>query len=122
MLIFCINQVRNGMAFNLRSRQFHRIDRNKYTGLLTPRVFADYDHSNVPDSNIELFRMSILNSFPDERTRIQFLNKLYQCNLGHRLPMKVSKLLVCGEQDSGKTTWAEVFYGKILSSSLNIHD
>ena len=99
------------MVFNIPKRRFEAIDEEKYAGLVTPRMFAGYDHTNVPDANIELFRASIKNSFPDQLEMALFLNKFYQCNLGHRLPMKIKKLLACGEQDSGKSTWAFVFYG-----------
>ena len=101
------------MVFNLPSRSFVEIDPQKYAGMCSPRVFCDYDSLTDPGPNVDLFEQSIRNSFPDLDEMIPFLNKMYQCCLGHNLPQKLSKLLVCGEQDSGKTTWAEIFYGTV---------
>ena len=56
----------------------------------------------------------ILNSFPDPETRgANFLNKLYQCLMADKMPHKVRKLVVHGPKDSGKTSWINVFLGKI---------
>ena len=108
------------MVFHLPSRAFRPIDERQYSGLRTPRVFADYDSTNRPGTNIDLFEASLRNSFPEQRQLVKFLTKFYECNLGHNLPMKIPKLLVCGAQDSGKTTWAEVFYGRLLFSGVFI--
>ena len=55
----------------------------------------------------------MLNSFPDLRERMKFLNKFYQCLMAHRMPHKTRKLVVYGPKDSGKTNWFHVFLGVI---------
>lgn len=41
------------------------------------------------------------------------------CNvLGYGMPHKLPKLLVCGEQDSGKTSWLYVLKGECQSYLL----
>ena len=88
------------------------MDESKYSALRSPRLFADYDHLNSPADNVKLFRDSLNNSFPDFYVQLDFINKLYQCALGQGLPFKCQKLLACGAQDSGKTTWMYILRGK----------
>ena len=74
-------------------------------------MYVSYDSSTPP--NPKYFRESILNSFPDDYNRANFLTKFYQCLMAGRMPHKVRKLVVKGLKDSGKTTWASVFLGII---------
>ena len=103
--------MKDGYGFSLAARGFEQIDLQKYSGLLTPRKFFSYSADNVPGVTIKDFEDSIDNSFPDLATKIRFINKLYQCVLGRGIPLKCKKLLVYGEQDSGKTTWAYILKG-----------
>ena len=59
------------------------------------------------------FKDAIMNSFPEDEVRANFLNKFYQCLLAGRMPHKVRKLVVYGPKDSGKTSWFQVFLGII---------
>ena len=65
------------------------------------------------ENGASYFSSSIINSFPDVGDRARFLNKFYQCFLCQQLPHKVRKLVVVGASDSGKTSWANVFFGII---------
>ena len=78
---------------------------------VSPRMYVPYDSSTPP--NPKYFRESILNSFPEDYNRANFLNKSYQCLMAGRMPHKVRKLMVKCPKDSGKTTWASVFLGII---------
>ena len=100
------------MAFHLHQRKFVHLDTAKYEGLLTPRMFCEYNHQNKPEKGIELLKASLENSFTNTTTRVNFVNKLYQCALGQGLPLKLKKLIACGEQDSGKTTWMYILRGE----------
>ena len=99
------------MMFVFHRREFVPLDEGKYTGLLTPRMFCGYDSTNVPDKTVRLFQASLKNSFPQHERQVNFVNKLYQCALGQGLPLKVKKLIACGEQDSGKTSWMYILKG-----------
>ena len=94
---------------------------NKFTGLKSPRMFFNYDPTNVPERNVELFRSSLNNSFPDHQLQVNFVNKLYQCLLGRGLPLKLKKLIACGAQDSGKTSWMYILKGKVNKSYIALH-
>ena len=74
-------------------------------------MHVPYDSSTSP--NLKYFRESILNSFPEDYDRANFLNKFYQCLTAGKMPHKVRKLVVTGPKDSEKTTWASVFLGII---------
>ena len=97
--------------FVLHMRKFVPLDETKFSGLQTPRLFCPYDSNNVPHKRIQLFKASLENSFPQPGHRIHFINKLYQCLLGQGMPLKLKKLIACGEQDSGKTTWMYLLKG-----------
>lgn len=99
------------MGFSLHQRKFVPLDKAKYSGLVTPRLFCDYDSSTEPSRKVELFTKGLENSFPDLEPRVNFVNKLYQCSLGQGLPLKLKKLIACGEQDSGKTSWMSILKG-----------
>jgi len=80
-------------------------------GNISPRCFHDYDDSERDGYDASVFESSVMNSFPDTRRRINFLNKFYQCLLFKQLPQKTSKLVAWGDSNSGKTSWAQVFFG-----------
>ena len=82
----------------------------------TPRAFVPYDCSTPPEPSH--FRYAILNFFEEPVTRVNFLNKFYQCLLASRMPHKVSKFVVVGPRDSGKTSWANVFYHVVPSEFI----
>ena len=69
-------------------------------------MFISYDSSAEPDA--KFFKQGILNSFPDPETRVNFLNKFYQCLMAGKMPHKVRKLVV-----HGKTSWINVLLGII---------
>ena len=49
-----------------------------------------------------------MNLFPDPETRVNFLNKFYQCLMAGKMPHKVRKLVMHEPKDSGKTNWINV--------------
>ena len=102
-------EVSNGCCFSISQRKFipNPIPSSKI-GKLSPRAFVPYDCSTPPQPRY--FKQGILNSFPDEAERVNFLNKFYQCLLAKKMPQKTKKLVVAGPRDSGKTSWANVFH------------
>ena len=102
-------EVSNGKCFSIKARGFVNCPIEECRrGKTSPRAFIRYDSSTPPEPGY--FRDGILNSFPDADTRGKFLNKFYQCLMAHRFPHKVRKLVVAGPKDSGKTSWASVFW------------
>ena len=97
---------------------FVPLDGNKCAGFKTLRLFCAYDSKNDPDKRIQLFKANLENSFPQLGDRIKFINKLYQCLLGQWMPLKLKKLIACGEQDSGKTTWMYLLKGFMANTSM----
>ena len=98
-----------GTCFRISERKFvHEQISDDDVGKVSPRMYVPYD-SSTP-LNPKYFRESILNSFPEDYDRANFLNKFYQCLMAGRMPHKVRKLVA---KDSGKTTWASVFLGII---------
>ena len=96
--------------FKLSSRQFipcPYVEADK--GKLSPRTFQDFHVKHPGDGGF--FASSVENSFPELEQRVEFLNKFYQCLLFAQLPHKCRKLVVVGEKDSGKTSWARIFFG-----------
>ena len=59
-----------------------------------------------------------MNSFPNIKTRVNFLNKFYQCLMASKMPHKVRKLVVAGPKDSGKTSWASIFHRLIPAGNI----
>ena len=115
----CQFQVHNGLAWSLHRRTFFDLDPSQYSRLQSPRMYCAYDPASLNEAGVEKFRESVENSFPDLQTRVEFLNKFYQCTLGHGIPLKLPKLIVCGEQNSGKTTWLYILKGRCaLAASL----
>ena len=60
------------------------------------------------------------NSFPDLCERVNFINKFYQCFLCYQLPHKTRKLVVVGESDSGKSSWANILFGLIPAEKVAV--
>ena len=102
-------EVLHGYCFSIKSRSFipSPIPASNL-GKLSPRAFIPYDHTTPPQP--KYFRQGILNSFPDEEVRVNFLNKFFQCLLSFNMPHKVRKLVVAGPRDSGKTSWSNIFH------------
>ena len=78
-------EVSNGCCFSISQRKFipNPIPSSKI-GKLSPRAFVPYDCSTPPQPRY--FKQGILNSFPDEAERVNFLNKFYQCLLAKKMP------------------------------------
>ena len=70
-------------------------------------MFIPYDSTSPPES--KYFKDAILNSFPDDDVRVNFLNKFYQCLMAGRMPRTVRKLVVHGPKDSGKPVGSRLF-------------
>ena len=106
---FHLIEVSGGRCFHIPSRKFVPcpIPESKH-GLVSPRAFIPYQCSTPPDPGF--FKDGILNSFPETKVRVNFLNKLYQCLFASQMPQKVRKLVVAGPKDSGKTSWASIFH------------
>ena len=105
-------EVSGGKCFQISRRKF--IDCSleaKEFGKVSPRMFVPFD-AGAPRQP-KYFKDAIMNSFPEDEIRANFLNKFYQCLLGGRMPHKVSKLVVYGPADSGKKSWFQVFLGII---------
>ena len=101
-----------GMCFKISQRCFKEgCIQEEQVGKLSPRMYAPYDSNKIPDPTY--FKEAIFNSFPTVKCRANFLNKFYQCLMCGKMPHKIPKLVVCGPKDSGKTSWASVFFGLI---------
>ena len=111
-LDFDLIEVLDGKCLTISQRKFIDIPftkqdfRNK-----SPRTYIPFDSTSQPDP--KFFKEGILNSFPDPETRLNFLNKFYQCLMAGKMPHKVRKLVVHGPKDSGKTSWINVLLGII---------
>ena len=79
-------------------------------GKVSPRIYCDFTLTRTSGDD-GYFSNSILNSFPEVPKRVEFLNKFYQCLLYGQLPHKAEKLVVCGTNNSGKSSWARIFFG-----------
>ena len=88
-------EVLHGYCFFIKSRSFipSPIPASNL-GKLSPRAFIPYDHTTPPQP--KYFRQGILNSFPAEEVRVDFLNKFFQCLLSFNMPHKVRELVVAG--------------------------
>lgn len=87
-------------------------------GKVSPRAFKEFKFGTQCDGGY--FATSIENSFPEIDEKVEFLNKLYQCLLCNQLQHKVRKLVVVGAPDSGKSSWANIFFGLIPRSSIAV--
>ena len=103
-----IIEVLGGKVFQISSRSFVPCPISPESiGKISPRSFAEYDSTTVPDAGY--FEHAIINSFPDHVELINFLNKFYQCLVAGKTLLKVRKLVVAGPRDSGKTSWSAIF-------------
>ena len=104
-------EVSNGKSFKLSSRVFVNTPfKRSDIGIVSPRCFHSYDTRNMTFDG-GYFESSVINSFPDVPIRAEFLNKFYQCLLYGQLPHKAKKLVACGASNSGKSSWARLFFG-----------
>jgi len=87
-------------------------------GKVSPRAFSNCELRTGGDGGY--FGSSVLNSFPDLLNRVDFLNTFYQCFLFGQLPHKTRKLVVVGEKDSGKSSWARIFFGMMPKSKIAV--
>ena len=105
-------EVSGSKFFQISERKF--IDcplEAKEFGKVSPKMFVPFDAGAPPQP--KYFKDAIMNSFPEDEIRANFLNKFYQCLLAGRMPHKVRKLLVYGPKDSEKSSWFQVFLGLI---------
>lgn len=76
-------EVSNGFCFSVIQRRFTPCPLVPcMRGKISPRAFVPYDCSIPPEPGH--FRYAILNSFEDPVTRVNFLNKFYQCLLASK--------------------------------------
>lgn len=57
------------------------------------------------------FSHSIINFFLEVPKHVEFLNKFYQCLLHGQLPHEAKKAVVCGTNNSGKSSCGRIFFG-----------
>lgn len=108
-------EVLGGMCLKLSSRGFIKCPlKESEIGFIFPCSFQNYDIENSPKD----METSVFNSFPEIHDRENFCNKMYQYLLYDQLLQKVRKLVVCGESNSGKTYWAQMFFGLINPSKI----
>ena len=86
-------------------------------GKVSPRIYCDYT-LKITSGDGGYFSHSIINSFQEVPKRVEFLNKFYQCLLYGQLPHKAKKLVVCGANNSGKLSWARIFFGLMNRSKI----
>ena len=90
-----LTEVQEGKCFKISQWKF--IDSpftQKDFRKISPRMFIPCDSTSPPEP--KYFKDAILNSFPDDDVRVNFLNKFYQCLMAGRMPHKVRKLVVHG--------------------------
>ena len=85
-------------------------------GKVISRCFKPYRIEHLTDFDASYFKSSLENSLPDLQERVKF----YQCLLCHQLPHKIRKLVVVGDSDSGKTSWANILFGLIPENKISI--
>ena len=89
-------EVNDGWFLKLSSRSFVRSPfRPEQFGKMAPRCYKDFTVGTVCDGGV--FADSIVNSFPELGTRVNFLNKFYQCLLCFQFPHKVPRVLTVGK-------------------------
>ena len=110
-------EVSGGYCLQISTRQFLPcpIPEEK-RGVVSTRAFVPYDCTTPPAPRF--FEEGIVNSFPNIKTRVNFLNKFYQCLMSSKMPHKVRKLVVAGPKDSGKTSWASIFHRLIPAGNI----
>ena len=102
-------EVKDGYCFSISKRDFIECSiETRDIVKISPRVHAPY--YNCKEETVHLyFQQSIENSFPNLSTKINFLNKYYQCLTVNKFPHKCPKLVVARPRDSGKSAWASAF-------------
>lgn len=111
-------EVLKGKCFKFSSRAFVDSPLSKSDiGVVSPRMFFDHDPEKTFNDG-GYFESSVFNSFPDIELRIKFLHCFYQCFLFGQLIHKVPKLIVVGKSDSGKSSWARMFFGMLHQSKI----
>ena len=86
-------------------------------GKVSARIYSDFTlKRTIGDGGY--FSQSIINSFPEVPKCVEFLNKFFQCFLYGQLPHKAKKLVVCGANNSGKSSWARIFFGLLNRSKI----
>ena len=109
-----------GTCFRISERKFvHEPISDDDVLKVSSRMYVPYDSSSPP--NPKYFRESILNSFPEDYDRANFLNKFYQCLMAGRMLHKVRKLVVKGPKDSGKNNVGICFLGDHSHEICSIH-
>lgn len=78
-------------------------------GRVSPRIFKQIPE--VPDLSGGYFRDFVNNNFGEMRQKMFFLIKFYQCLLAGQLRIKVPKLTLVGDRNSGKTSLVNVLLG-----------
>ena len=81
-------------------------------GKVSPTIYCDFTFKRTSGDG-GYFSHSILISFPEVPKRVEFLNKFYQWLLYGQLLHKAKKLVACGANNSGKSSWARIFFGLI---------
>ena len=101
-------EVQEGRCFKISQRKFidSPFTQNDFCKI-SPTMFIPYESTSPPEP--KYFKDAILDSFPDDDVRANFVNKFYQCLMAERMPHKVRKLVVHGPKDSGKSSWFQVF-------------
>ena len=111
-------EVSNGHFLQLSSRRFTstfagEAERDEKW---SARAFVEYDpEKECVDAG---YSDGFLNSLPDRQTRIEFLNKFYQCLFPFKMPQETRKLVVSGPKNSGKTSWANIFHRLITPDEI----
>ena len=72
-------------------------------GKVSPRIYCDFTLKRTRGDGGS-FSHSILNSFPKVPKRMEFVNKFDECLLYGHLLHKAKKLVVCGANNSGKSS------------------
>ena len=82
-----LTEVLNGQCFSISQRKFIPCPiRKDQIGVVSPRMFFSYDSTATPEP--KYFKQSIENSFLDDETKANFLNKFYQCLMEGKMPRK----------------------------------
>ena len=81
-------------------------------GKVSPTIYCDFTLKRTSGDG-GYFSHSILISFPEVPKRVEFLNKFYQWLLYGQLLHKAKKLVACGANNSGKSSWARIVFGLI---------
>ena len=87
------------------------------TAKVLPRIYCDFTLTRTSGDG-GYFSQSIKNSFPEIPKRVDILNNFYQCLLYRQRPHKAKKLDVCGATNSGKSSWARIFFGLMNKSKI----